>query len=72
MYVIRIIFLLNHYYTLLNQLLIILSIIQVWNRDRLYRNRVYSTYQYVLVRARYILVQERYISTDRYIQVRTE
>ncbi len=37
----------------------------IWNSDLLYRNRVFSTYLYVLVRTRYI-----YISTDRYIPVR--
>ncbi len=44
----------------------------IWNRHRLYRNRVFITYLYVLVRTRYIPVQERYFSTDRYIPVHTE
>jgi hypothetical protein len=37
--------------------------VTIWNRDLLYRNRVFSTCRYVLVRTWNILVQERYIST---------
>ncbi len=44
----------------------------IWNRDMHYRNRVFSTYQYVQVRTNYRQVQKMYIGTDQYIPVRTE
>jgi hypothetical protein len=37
-----------------------------------YRNRVFSMYQYLLVRTEYRPVQKMYIGTDQYIPVHTE
>jgi hypothetical protein len=44
----------------------------IWNSEQFCRNRVFSTYWYVLVLTWYIQVQERYNSTSRYVPVCTE